>query len=347
MDIIKEDVFRKQIKKGLTGGYLFFGEEDYLKNFTLASARNAVCAEETFAVFNDVKIDPLEYSAASLSNALMAPPMMAEQKIVSINGLALCDMKQTELDELYDALSALPEYDYNILIISVPSGLMDEGTAKKPSAVLTELSKYLTPVKFDPISGARLVAWVQKHFEHYGVFAEPNICESLIERCGKSMFALSSETEKISYYLLEHGRSSVTMDDVDNIAVSVMTFDTFALTNSLLDGKNQEALKALNILKFRKVEPVMVLGEVSYAISDLLSIKLLQEEGLNHSEIFEVLRRFNVRVSEYKIKLYEAAARSKSLEKLKTALRLCSEADFSIKNSMQGYEVLERLICYF
>ena len=35
MDIIKEDVFRKQIKKGLSGGYLFFGEEDFGKEKSL------------------------------------------------------------------------------------------------------------------------------------------------------------------------------------------------------------------------------------------------------------------------------------------------------------------------
>ena len=60
MDIIKEDVFRKQIKKGLSGGYLFFGEEDYLKSFCLRAVKEAVCPDETFAVFNEVKIDALD-----------------------------------------------------------------------------------------------------------------------------------------------------------------------------------------------------------------------------------------------------------------------------------------------
>ena len=60
MDIIKEDTFRKQLKKGLSGGYLFFGEEDYLKSFSLRSAREAICADETFAVFNDIRIDALD-----------------------------------------------------------------------------------------------------------------------------------------------------------------------------------------------------------------------------------------------------------------------------------------------
>ena len=342
MEIMKEDVFRKQIKKGLSGGYLFFGEEDYLKNFSLTAARNAVCAEETFAIFNDVKIDPLDYSPVALSNALMAPPMMAEQKIVSINGLAICDMKAAELDELYSVLAALKEYDYNVLIISVPADLIDEGTPSKPSSVITELSKYLTLVKFDSISGSRLTAWVQKHFEHHGVFADAQVCNVLIEKCGKSMFALSAETEKISYYILQHGRSAVTLEDVEKVSVSVITSDAYALTNAILDGKHQEALRALNVLKFRKIEPTLVLPEISSTVLNLLSVKLLQLEGLSAIEIAEITK-----LKGYKGKLYTSAAAAKSVDKLKRALYLCSEADLSVKSYSQGYEAIERLICYF
>lgn len=342
MDIIKEDAFRKQMKKGLSGGYLFFGEEDYLKSFSLRAAREAICTEETFAVFNDVRIAPMDYSAAELSGALMPPPMMCEQKIVTINGLAIGEMKPTELEELYDALSALEEYDYNVLIISVPAGLIDEGNLpKKPSAVLSELSKYLTPVHFEAISGARLTAWVGKHFEHHGVSASPEVCNMLIERCGRSMFVLASETEKISYYIKSHGRDKVTATDVDSVSASVISSDAYALANSILDGKYAEAMDALNVMKFRRVEPVIVLSEVSRVVCDLLSVKLLQSEGLRQGEISSLLK-----MNEYKTKLYCQAAAAKSEDRLKRALLLCSEADLSLKLSPQGYTALEKLVCF-
>ncbi len=341
MDIIKEDIFRKQLKKGLSGGYLFFGEEDYLKSFSLRAAREAVCTDETFAVFNDVRIDPMDYSASALVNALMPPPMMCEQKIVTVSGLAISDMKQSELDELCEVLSALTEYDYNVLIISVPAGLIDEGKLPKaPSAVLTELSKYLTPVQFDTISGARLTSWIGKHFEHHGVSASPAICNMLIERCGKSMFTLSAETEKISYYVLSHGRKEITAADVDNISASVIDSDAYALTNAILDGRYDEAIDALNVMRFRRVEPVIILSEVSRAVCDLLAIKTLQGEGLPVGEIAAVLK-----INEYKTKLYAQAAASKSEQKLKRALLLCSEADLALKLSPQGYTAIDRLIC--
>ena len=342
MDIIKEDEFRKQLKKGLSGGYLFFGEEDYLKSFSLRAAREAVCTEETFAVFNDIRIDPLDYSATALSNALMPPPMMCEQKIITINGLPISEMSGSELEELYDALSTISEYDYNVLIISVPAGLLDDGKLPKtPSKVFAELSKYLTPVCFDTIVGSKLIGWIGKHFDHHGVKASPQVCSMLADRCGKSMFALASETEKLSYYVKSHGRDEITADDVDNISSTVISSDAYALANALLDENYSQAMTALEVMKFRRIDPVIILSEVSRTICDMLHVKLLHAEGI---PVPEINRMLNLR-SEYRTKLYISAASSKSEKKLKNAILLCSEADLSLKLSPQGYTAIEKLIC--
>ena len=182
MEILKEDGFRKRIKEGLSGGYLLFGEEDYLKAFSVKSAREAVCPERDFEIFNDIKIDALDYSAPTLLDALMPFPMMSDKKIVTVNGIYLDSMKASEIDDLCDALEALSEYDYNVLIVSVPAGGLDEGNIpKRPSALLTRLSKYLTPVRFEAVSPSRLVSWAGKHFAHNGVSASAEVCSFLIE----------------------------------------------------------------------------------------------------------------------------------------------------------------------
>lgn len=341
MDIIKEDIFRKQLKSGLRGGYLFFGEEDYLKSFSLRAAREALAGEETFAVFNDVQIAPIDYTPSALLNALTPPPMMAEQKIVTVNGLAISAMKPSELDDLCEVLSTLSDYDYNVLIISVPAGLIDEGNLpKRPSAILTRLSEYLTPVRFEAVTGARLVSWVGKHFSHHGVSATGEVCSLLIERCGRSMFTLAEETKKLSFYVLSHGRSTVLAEDVRAVSVSVVESDAYALANAILDGKYSAAIDALSVMKFQRVEPVIILGEVSRVICDLVSVKALQEQGLPTPEIAATLK-----MNDYKARLYASAASSKPYARLKRALLLCSEADLSLKLSMQGYTAIERLIC--
>lgn len=341
MDLIKEDVFRKQLKKGLSGGYLFFGDEDYLKSFSLHAAREAICPDATFALFNDIRIDSMDYSAGALLDALMPPPMMGDQKIISIRGLNIGAMKSSELDDLFEVLELLPQYDYNVLIISVPAEQFDEGRLpKNPSSLFKRFAEHLTPVQFDPISGARLVAWVGKHFQHHNVSAPPEVCSYLIELCGRSMFTLSSETEKLAYYVLQNGRSQVTRQDVDRVSIAELSTDTFALANAIVDGRYDDAMQALNVMKFRRVDPVIILSEVSRAVCEMTYIKTLQCQGLPASEICAVLK-----MNEYKARLYLTGAGGKSMKKLRRAVELCSEADLALKQSSKEYIAIERLIC--
>ena len=341
MEIIKDEVFRKQMKKGLSGGYLLFGDEDYMKAHAVSTARQTVCPDMTFALFNDMKIESIDYSAGALLDALMPMPMMSEQKIVTVNGLNINALKPKEIEDLCDVLAELPEYDYNVLVISVPATMVDEGNLPKyPSALLKRLGEYLTLVRFETVSGARLVSWVGKHFEHNGAQASAEVCSFLINYAGKSMYTLSNETEKLSYYVLQNGRNTVTKEDVLNVSIAEITTDAFTLANAILDGRSEDAINALAVMKFRRVDPIVLLSEVSRVICDLVSIKALIDEGCSVSEIAMLFK-----MNEYKVKVYAQGAAGKTMPKLKEAVALCSEADISIKMSSQGYIAIEKLIC--
>lgn len=342
MEIIKEADFRRQLKSGLSGAYLFFGDEDYMKNFSLQNARKTLCPDPTLAIFNDIQIDPLEYSPEGLIDALAAMPMMEEKKIVSINGLSIAGMKPYELEPFIEAVGAIKEYDYNVLIVLVPFELLDKSNSVKGTQkILSALSKVMTPVQFDAVTGARLTEWVKKHLEHHGVTASANVCNTLIEKCSRSMFTLSKETEKLAFYVLAHQRKEVTEADVELVSCSVISSEAYALANAILDGRYADALDALNVMKFKRIDPIVILGELSRSVCDLFYVKVLQEDGAPISEIARILN-----VKEFRAKIYANATASKSRESFERAIRLCSEADLSLKRASQGYSAIERLICY-
>ena len=346
MDIIKEEAFRKQLKKGLSGGYLFFGDEDYMKAYTVGAVRSAVCGDDSFALFNDMKIDVIDYSAGALLDAIMPMPMMTDTKLVTVNGLNVSALRPKELDDLFEVLASLPEYDYNVLIISVPAGMIEEGNLPKyPSKILQDFCKYITPVYFEAVNGAKLVSWVGKHFLHNGAEASPDVCAFLIDYAGRSMYTLANETEKLSYYVLSHGRKNVTKEDVLKVSIAEISTEAFTLANAILDGKSEDALKALAAMKFRRVEPVNLLGEVSGVICDLVTIKILAEEGCSAAEIATAISTKAKKFSEYKVKIYVQKASGKNKQRLREILDLCAAADMAMKNSQQGYEVIEKLIC--
>jgi DNA polymerase-3 subunit delta len=341
MDLIKDDAFRKQLKQGVSGAFIFFGDEDYMKMHTVNAVREAVCPDPSFALFNEMKIDVIDYSASALLDALMPLPMMAEKKLITVNGLNIDGMRPDEVDSLCDVLSALDEYYYNIVIISVPAGQFDIGSyPKRTSAAYKKLSECATPVRFDTVSGARLVSWVGKHFSAHGVNASDDVCSYLIDYAGRSMYTLSNETEKLSFYVLQNGRDTVTKEDVRNVSISEISITAFALANAIVDGRSEDALNAIAVMKFRRVEPVMLLSEVSGAICDVVLVKALLDEGLPAMEIAARLK-----LAEFKVKLCIQGARGKSMEKLKNAVKLCAEADASVKMSPQGYTAIEKLVC--
>ena len=339
MNIIKEADFRREIKSSPAKAYLLFGEEDYLKSHALAAAKAAISPDSTLSMFNEFKLDALSYSASTLLDAIMPAPMMADRKLVTITGLDLNSMKAGEVDALCSALATLDEYDYNTVIISVASDRFDYGILpKRPSKQLLKLSEFLTPVYFEKISPARLVAWVGKHYAHNGVNASPEVCALTIERCGRDMFTLSSETDKISFYVLSQGRDTVTQGDVTGVSVPSAEFDTFALSNALAAGNREAALAVLGDMKFRRVEPVIIMGEIVSHIYDAISIEMLALDGLTSREISETLR-----MHEYKVSLVLHSRRG--IDRLKVMLDRCRAADLEIKSFSDGYSVLEKLIC--
>lgn len=339
MNIIKESDFRRQIKSSPAKAYLLFGEEDYLKSHALTAAKDAISPDSTLSMFNEFKLDALSYSAGALLDAVMPAPMMADRKLITITGLDLNSMKQSEADSLCEALSALDEYDYNTVIISVASDRFDYGILpKRPSKLLTKLSEFLTPVYFEKVTPARLISWVGKHYAHNGVNASPDICALTIERCGRDMFNLSSETDKISFFVLSQGRAEVTQKDVINAAVPSAEFDTFAFSNALTAGNRETALAVLADMKFRRVDPIIIMSEIISNICDSLSIKLLAADGMTSREISETLR-----MHEYKVSLFLSSKRG--IDRLKVMLERCRASDLEIKSFSDGYSVLEKLIC--
>lgn len=339
--IIKEADFRRQIKAPCGGSYLFFGDEDYLKAYAVRMAREVICDDPSFAVFNDVRLDAMDFTPDKLQGALMPPPMMADYKIVTLCGLDLTTLKPSELEGLCQVLEEAEQYPYNLLIVSIPAGGMDIGyLPKRPSALLNRLGTCLTPVHFERTTPQKLAAWIGRHLTHNGVSADAATCHAMIETCGHDMFTLAGETDKLSYYVLAHGRTAATVEDVRTVCCSVTEYDAFAFANAVMEGRREEALHILAQLKFRRTEPVIILGEITRVFCDLFAVKAMASDSAPTAQIASALK-----MHEYKAGLYQRAAAALSWDRLRAAIDLCAEADAALKSSPQGYLALERLIC--
>lgn len=339
MTVIKDADFRKEIKSSPKCCYLFYGEEDYMKSFALTVAAEAISPDPSLSFFNEIKFDALSYSPEALLDAMMPLPMMAERKLIIVSGLDFNAMKPYELEALCNTLSQLEDYDYNTVIISVASDRIDPGrNPKKPSATLKALGEHATLVNFEKNTPAKLAAWIGKHFEHNGVSASPDVCAFVIELCGRDMFILAGETDKLSFYAKQHGRDTVTREDVMNVATPAVEYDVFAFSNAIASRKKAEALSILRDFRMKKTDPILIMGELTNTLCNMASIAALGADGLTAAEISKIIN-----LHEYAVSLMlRNRIRPEICEKL---LVRCREADLELKSSTDGYTVLEKLIC--
>lgn len=338
--IIKDVDFRREIKSAPRSCYFFFGEEDYLKNATLGQARELLGGDPAFDIFNNVTLDGREYTADRLLDALAPPPMMAERKLVILHGLNLSELKPSDFQEFCKVLESLADYDYNILIVTAPSGGFDPGSAKRPSAQLKAIGELAVPVQFDHPAPAKLAAWAQKHYAAHGAAASPEVAQYTVDVCGRDMFNLAGEIDKVACYALSHGRQAITQQDVDAVTIPVTEIGAFALANAISEGRRADALQILDDMRFRRIEPVVVLGEINGVYSDMLAVKTLADKGLSAPEIASALK-----MNEYKLARYLKCLRGMSRERVHALITAAAKADAEVKGSGKGYAPLEKLIC--
>lgn len=339
-DVITEAQYRKLIGKTAGKAFLFFGEEDYLKQHTVKLTREQISPDETFALFNDVTIDAIDYTPDALLGAMMPPPMMAEGKLILLRGLDFTSIKKEDLDPLIEALALLPEYDYNTVILQVPSGLITEEKKKTPT-VFQRLCEVAIPVRFDPSTPAKLAAWCVRHFAHYGVQADGALCADLVAFVGRDMYRLAGEIQKLSYYVLAHERTTLCAADIQMVAVGAKETDTYALSNAVAARDQRAALEALDVMKFRRDPPLLILAGLAGTLCDIYTARAYMDAGRTREEIIPIVR------NDYRATLMWRAAARTDAARITRAIELCAAADAKVKrsNSNKDYSAIEHLIC--
>lgn len=348
MDIITSTEFLKKIKDNPTGKYLFYGEEDYLKTHALNSLKESMELDEALEIFNFVKLDVLDYTPDKLIDLFSMPPMMAERKLVVLTGLNIKKMAApnvSELPDLIDAIAHLEEFDYNNFVMIVPSGNITEDTERRGVRTMTgalkTLSEHLTPVKFESPTPQKLALWAARHFEHHKVKASGEVCTFLVNYCSKDMFTLANEIEKLALYARSKGREQVLREDIALVCTEEMEYGAFEFSNAILEGRRSDALSILSVMKFKQIDPLMIMGELSGICSDLLKIKILLLAGKNVSQIER-----ETGMNAYKAKLYINSASRMELSRLKKIVAMATDTDLAMKFRFDsGYLYLEKLIC--
>lgn len=333
--------FKTRLREGnLAGCYVFAGEEDYLKRYYLGELRRAVVCDETLSAFNHAQYEGAELDFGILRDEIMAQPMMSDLRLIEWHNAALDKMKEKELDALESLLDLLVEQGTAALLFFVAEGELDLGTEKRPGKLVKRFSDKVNFLSFPKSTDTQLLSWLKKHFDAEGIGVSADTLRALLFRSGHSMSVLANEVEKLSAYAKARGRSEIDARDVEEVASSTLEADTFALSDAILERSKRDALFALEEMKARRLDPLMIFGMIGRTYSDLAAVSAMLSDGMRLDAIQSATK-----MNEYKLKRYAAAAKRFTPKKLGAILAELTRIDAGAKyGGVSGYTAIELFV---
>ena len=336
-----ETEFRAELKN-LSGGYVLFGEEDYLK-FSYSKEVRKNVLDGTFDEFNHIVIYGEDFTPIGLMGAIATLPMMSEKKLIEVRGVNFNSLKKDEIKELEEALATVEENaSHTVLIIRADSDYFNAGRLPKaPSELYKMMSKYLTMVQLDFPAPQRLRSWILKHFASNEISFDISLCDKMVEFCGHDMWALSNEIEKLCAYAKMNNLTIVTLNDIDNVCCKTVEYDDFRLTNALLDKNKELVFETLRRQKASHEPPFAILASVIRLYMEMYLVSAHFELGMNKTQISKALG-----IHEFKVGKYITSINGVNPKKLSRAVELCQEADVKSKScsNLVSYIPVENLV---
>ena len=337
-----------EIKTGTLGGmYFFWGDEDYMKNHRMLEIRKAVLGDDgAFDAFNAFSFvfGEGECDIDALSDAFMAPPMMAERKFISVYFASLDSLKENQQfhqkSDLLEFLRSWTGDDGNVVVISANGDGFKTMDGRNPSKFLAEMQKTAKCVEFPYQTEAKLIHWIERHFAGYGLAADTRVIRSIMDICGRSMYRLSGEVAKVAAHAAAAGKSAPDEEDVRECVIRNDEDDAFALANCIMRGDTAGAMTCLHIKMKKREDPLYVLGQISRAFADMCAARTFIDDGRTCDDYAA-----SMKMNPKRAPIYYRAAGGAGMKYLSSAMELCRDADRQLKSAMSGYMPIERLIC--
>ncbi len=329
----------ERIKKGsVVGRYIFGGEEDYLKRFYTGELVRAAIGDSD-DIFSRSVFDGDEATAAEVAEAVISPSLMSEYKVVEWRFPTIGSMREKELEKL-EELAALQEKNPDtVLIITVTKEGFEFAEGKNKSKLERRFGKLFELVNFKKSTDRQLLGWLNRHFSSAGISADAAALNTLIFRAGKNMDVLFGEVQKLVALAKAREKTQITEADVKEVSSETPESETFAFQNAIVNKDRAAAFRALDDLKFRRVDPNIILAIAERSLTELLNVAMLTRDGEGDKlESVLGLRDFRAKLALGGARRWGAEALAKTVGEL---ARLDAASKFG---GISGYRLIEIFI---
>ena len=335
------NLLRSELKKGdIRNLYMFYGEEEYLKEYCLRYIEESVVNDDT-RTLNKIVLEGKPNIEKIIDNC-ETMPVFADKKIVIVkySGLFKAKNKSEEKtvkkgkgdDKLALFLENVPSYTYLIFY--------EEEIDKRIKLVKT-INKNGLVVEFSYRKPAELTKWVVKVFKANKKEISVTAASMLVENCEAGMNSLLNEINKVISFMGDERK--VTEEIIEKVCTKSVKGRIFDLTDAIAEKNSAKALKLLNDLIVLKEPVPKILFMITRQLRQILEMKLLLNEGLSEKEAASKMN-----ILPFVAGKVSRQARRFTVDVLKAAINQSLEMDIAIKNGrLDGRIAAELFIAGF
>lgn len=324
------ELFDKIKSASITGTYLFYGDEEYVKEQAIMQITKTFFPDG-MKEFNLNIIDMDEKGVVDITNACETMPFLAQRRLVIVKNFPFAGAKKgvALLDKLIEYIKNVSS---STCLIFVNKGQVDSRVS-----LFTAIKKHGTVVEFSIFTQDEAKRWITSTLRKNGKTMDMATIQYLIFLVGTRIGDLNNELQKLISFRIED--SKIRTEDIDQLVVPNQENNVFGLIDCIGRKNIGEAVLRLQKLISQGENIFSLFAMTAKQLRMNLLCCAFREEGLNDVQMSK-----KIGGHPFVVKKSIAQSHSFTTRKLMKALKYCLEIDYKIKNGkIRDKDALELL----
>ena len=326
MAAFDSEAFSKELQKNQQSKFLLLGDEALSRKEAFDIIRQ-FAKEKTYTEKLSFTVDRF-FKWDQCASSLSSQGLFSQKRIIEII-IPSGKINAEGGDSFYKILQNLTQND--LLVVHLPQ--IDKET--KFQRWFKEIEKIAYTIKLDEIKPTELAFWLKKRASLLTIDLDEESIQLISQLVHGNMLAADQELNKLA--LLFPGQS-ISYEKVSQSISNVSRYDTYELTDYVLNGDQMKTLLTLNFLKEEGQNPISITSSLSWVLKPMLEIKELDFKGQSLENHLTKSRIFG-----NKLIFTKKAMSFFSLKHLRAAIQKLSEIDKISKGVSPGDAWLETM----
>ena len=326
MAAFDSEAFSKELQKNQQSKFLLLGDEALSRKEAFDIIRQ-FAKEKTYTEKLSFTVDRF-FKWDQCASSLSSQGLFSQKRIIEII-IPSGKINAEGGDSFYKILQNLTQND--LLVVHLPQ--LDKET--KLQRWFKEIEKIAYTIKLDEIKPTELPFWLKKRASLLSIDLDEESIQLISQLVHGNMLAADQELNKLA--LLFPGQS-ISYEKVSQSISNVSRYDTYELTDYVLNGDQMKTLLTLNFLKEEGQNPISITSSLSWVLKPMLEIKELDFKGQSLENHLTKSRIFGD-----KLIFTKKAMSFFSLKHLRAAIQKLSEIDKISKGVSPGDAWLETM----